>query len=284
MTTVKRINRTFLASSKSIFMAVTLGGILASCAMSPSGRPQLDLVSDEKINELGAASFQKMKDQGSISRNPKVNEYVNCVADAMLVQLGDFGKEWEIVVFNARSANAFAVPGRKIGVHTGILALTENQDQLAAVIGHEIAHVVSKHANERMSAKYATSIPLNIAGFIYGNTYAGNQAIALLGMGSQVGLLLPFSRKHESEADELGMDMMAWAGFNPLETVKLWKNMAQEAKDAEARSGGKAKKPPEFLSTHPAEDTRVKGLVSRMGGALKLYNQAQKEGRNPKCG
>jgi predicted Zn-dependent protease len=178
-----------------------------------------------------------------------------------------------VVVFNDKAANAFALPGGKIGVYTGLLQVAQTQDQLAAVIGHEVAHVTAQHANERVSTAFAAEAGLNVVDAIYGGTSSGRNAMALLGLGTQVGVLMPFGRAQESEADLLGLDLMARVGFDPREAVTLWQNMA--------RSGGGA--PPEFLSTHPSHATRIEDLQKRMPEALKLYDAARVAGRKPKC-
>ena len=183
--------------------------------------------------------------------------------------------DWELAVFESESVNAFAMPGGKIGVFTGILDVTENQHQLAAVIGHEIAHVTARHSNERASRASLTGVGINVASIILGGghrgaTYTAQQA---LNAGATMGISLPHTRGQESEADIIGLEFMAKAGFDPREAVALWQRM-----DAAAD-----KKPPEFLSTHPASETRIENLVSEWQKTLPLYNQAVEEGRVPTC-
>ena len=181
---------------------------------------------------------------------------------------------WEITVFQDQSANAFALPGGKIGVHTGLLDVAANPDQLAAVIGHEIAHVQADHGNARMSAAYATQTGLALAQMIAGAaSQEKQQLLSLLGLGAQVGVLLPYGRSQESEADRLGLEYMARAGFDPRESVNLWRNMAQ--------AGGS--KTPEFLSTHPSHGTRIENLQADMAGAVNLYEKARAQGKTPTC-
>lgn len=162
-----------------------------------------------------------------------------------------------MTVFQEDSANAFALPGGKIGVHTGLLKVADNQSQLAAVIGHEIGHVQAQHSNERMSLQYATQSGMQLLGALAGQDSAAKQGImAALGVGAEYGLALPFSRKHEAEADIIGLQLMAQAGFDPRESVGLWQNMA-------AANGGN--EPPEFMSTHPSNSTRIEGLRAHTG-------------------
>jgi predicted Zn-dependent protease len=181
---------------------------------------------------------------------------------------------WEVNVFTDDSANAFALPGGKIGVNSGLLKVARSQDQLAAVIGHEIGHVMAQHSNERMSIQYATQTGMQMLQALSGEASAEKQQLfALLGLGSEVGIALPFSRKHEAEADLIGLQLMARAGFDPRQSVTLWQNMA-----AANGAGGL-----EFLSTHPANDTRINGLQANMSEALALYEQARNAGRIPRC-
>ncbi|HXG27363.1 MAG TPA: M48 family metallopeptidase [Nevskiales bacterium] len=247
--------------------------LLTACATSPLGRKTLRFFPEGEMAQMGAAAFQETREKTPESKDGKQNAYVTCIAGALTREVpGD--QAWEVVVFEDKAANAFALPGGKIGVYTGLLRVARSQDQLAAVIGHEIAHVTAQHANERVSTAFAAQAGLNIVDAIYGGTSAGQNAMALLGLGTQVGILLPFGRAQESEADLLGLDTMARAGFDPREAVTLWQNMAQ--------AGGGA--PPEFLSTHPSHDTRIEDLQKRMPEALKLYDAARVAGKKPKCG
>ncbi len=172
-------------------------------------------------------------------------------------------------MFKDESPNAFALPGGKMGVYTGMLEVAENQDQLAAVLGHEVGHVLAQHANERMSQQQVTSIGLAVAA----GTGLDSASMQALGLGAQIGILLPYSRTHESEADIIGLDLMAKAGFDPRESVQLWKNMQ--------KAGGGT--PPEFLSTHPSSGTRIDNLIGQMANALQTYNDARARGNKPNC-
>jgi predicted Zn-dependent protease len=166
------------------------------------------------------------------------------------------------------------LPGGKIGVNTGLLKVARTQDQLAAVIGHEVAHVTEGHANERVSADFATQSSLQLLSAVAdaSNPMHG-QLIALLGAGVQIGVLRRYDRKHESEADLVGLDFMAKAGFDPRESVALWLNMAKAG-------GGQ---PPEFLSTHPSYNSRIYELRKRIPSAMLLYEDAKARGQRPRC-
>lgn len=250
-------------------LALTL--ILAACATSPLGNPQLQLFSHAQLAQMGTASYQKIKQQTPRSDNAEVRAYVQCVADALTDQVGG---DWVVTVFESEQVNAFALPGGKIGVYTGLLKVADGPDQLAAVIGHEIGHVLAEHSNARLSAKYATSAGLQLlAAFLGGGGSSANsqQIMALLGLGAQVGLLLPYTRGQESEADVIGLQLMAGAGFDPRAAVELWRNMRAEAGGA----------PPELLSTHPSSTSRIENLQSHMDEAMRLYRQAP---TRPQCG
>ncbi len=225
---------------------------------------------------MGELAFQEIQTRTALEEDPGIRRYVTCVANSLLRRpVGNAdAPTWEVRVFKQDQANAFALPGKKIGVFTGLLNITENQDQLAAVIGHEIAHVRARHANERVSAGYlAQSGSQLIAAMAGGGAKTRNNVMAMLGVGAQVGILLPFGRAQESEADLIGLDLMAEAGFDPRQSVRLWQNMGAAA----------GSRPPEFLSTHPASETRIRRLRERMPHAVKLYEQAKAAGRRPVC-
>ena len=260
----------------SILIISTLTFCIAACATSPEGRKQLKLVSTEQMDAMGIQSFEQMKQNAPISQDKNMQQYVNCVANKIIphVKQNPNPSAWEVVVFEDDQANAFALPGYKIGVYTGLLKYAKNQDQLAAVMGHEVAHVIAEHGNERVSNQMATQAGLSIAAVLLGTEQDDNTALIMagLGLGAQYGVILPFSRSHESEADLIGLDLMAKAGFDPKESVTLWQNMAQSGLS-----------PPEFMSTHPSSDTRIKQLRERIPQVQPTYQQAVKNGQRANC-
>lgn len=259
-----------------VFVIALIVTFLVACAVSPTGRRQLQIFPSEQMVEMGAAAFDTVREQMSESDDAQLNAYVQCVADAITEQLDEehAGTEWEVVLFDEESANAFALPGGKIGVHTGLLDVARNQDQLATVMAHEVAHVLADHANERVSTAYATEAGLQLAQVLAGGPSEGqDRLMAMLGLGAQFGILLPFSRTQESEADIVGLDLMARAGFDPRESVRLWENMGE----------GVNGEPPEFLSTHPSHGRRIQDLESRMPTALDYYEEARAQGLRPQC-
>ncbi len=250
---------------------------LVACATSPTGRKQLILVSDAQMVEMGITSFQQMKQSQQISHDQEVNQYVQCVSQAVIKGLPLKWQQisWEVVVFEEPSANAFALPGGKIGVHTGLLAVAETPAQLAAVIGHEVGHVISSHGAARVSQQLATEMGLSVADAMVKQKINGSTErdllMAGLGLGTQLGILLPYSRNDEREADILGMDFMANAGFDPEQNIVLWQNMAKAAGD---------NKQPQFLSTHPLPESRIQLLQKRLPLAVPLFQKSQ---HSPDC-
>ncbi|WP_165313863.1 M48 family metallopeptidase [Vibrio ziniensis] len=233
---------------------------LTACSSSPTGRNQLILFSDQDMSSLGNSSFEQLKTETPISKDVKTNAYVQCVATAITayVPKQQSFSQWEVVVFESDQVNAFALPGGKIGVYTGLLKVAVNQDQLATVIGHEVAHVLADHSNERLSQSQIANAGLQITDVALGaseySQYRG-LTMAALGVGVQYGVLLPYGRTQESEADILGLELMAKAGFAPKQSIDLWKNMAKA-------SGGNT--PPELLSTHPSHSTRIQDLTNKI--------------------
>lgn len=244
-----------------------------ACATTPTGRRQLLLVPDSQMDALGQEAFAQIKQQENLSNDPAINRYVRCVSDALTSRV-EGEVEWQVEVFaNDEMVNAFALPGGRIGVYTGLLRAATTSDQLAAVVGHEIAHVLARHSGERVSQEIALGMGLEALGAAMGNPQTRAAVMAALGVGAQVGVLLPYSRKHEAEADEIGQLLMADAGFDPAESVTLWENMA--------RASGAS--PPEFLSTHPTSESRIKHLQDHLDEARGIYREARQAGRNPQC-
>ncbi|NOQ34790.1 MAG: M48 family metalloprotease [Methylococcaceae bacterium] len=253
-------------------LTVVTSCLLVACATSPTGRSQIAFMPDAEMNQMGMQAFGELKKTKAVSRNTRYKNFVNCIANHIIRQVG--GK-WEVVVFEDKSLNAFALPGNKIGVHTGLVNMVDNQHQLAAVIGHEVGHVMAKHSNERMSQETALKQGMGILGAVVApQTAIGQLGMSALGIGAQYGILLPYSRDHESESDVIGLDLMAKAGFDPRQSTVLWQKMSRASQ---------GQQPPEFMSTHPAHDTRIQELNSNMPQAMQKYQQAQAAGKRPNC-
>lgn len=260
-------------SVKRWMIATLISCLLVACATSPMGRRQLLLMPAAQMDQMGLTAYSEMKAQVPLSQNRAQISHVQCISDALTATLAD-GQSWEINLFEDGSANAFALPGGFMGVHSGLLNVARNQHQLAAVIGHEIGHVLAQHSNERVSLEMASKTGMQIVQKMSGEAGPEKQLLmGALGLGTRFGVTLPFSRKHESEADLIGLELMAKAGFDPRESVTLWQNMAA--------AGGKA--PPEFMSTHPSSDTRISNLSDYLSTAMPLYQQARTAGKRPAC-
>ena len=250
---------------------------LTACSSSSTGRTQVMLFSDSELDKMGAASFADMKKKIPISTDKATNDFVQCVAKSITknVPRSVHKGNWEVVVFDSAQVNAFALPGGKIGVYSGILNVTENQDQLGAIIGHEVGHVIEHHSNERLSANKLQNIGMVAATAAVGMADIENKGLwmAGLGLGLQYGVIMPYSRAHESEADIVGQELMARSGFEPSASIKLWQNMAKLS----AQSGQSA--PAEFMSTHPSNKTRIKQLTEHLSISSKYF----KASNRPEC-
>lgn len=235
------------------------------------------LVSGNQLSTMGTQAFGAMLQQSPpVDSNSNVVKYVSCVSqpvvDAVAKRHEDAPKEWRLAVINDPTPNAFALPGGNIGVHTGMLKVAKTDDELAAVIGHELGHVLANHSGERLSQQLiAQGGMLALQGFALSKMEPGTQqyVLAALGLGAQVGLLLPWSRGQESESDTIGLHLMAQAGYDPNQAVSLWQHMAEEAK---------GKEPPEFLSTHPSPARRIQAIGEQ---APKIKSEYQVASRSP---
>lgn len=228
-------------------------GVLAvgACAYNETlGRNQLLFVSQDQMAQLASSAWTDLKKQEQTTSDPKYLNRVNRVAPKVIRAAGENPAEWEVEVFKSDQINAFALPGGKIGIYTGILDLMENDSQIAAVLGHEVAHVKFNHSGERYSQTAAAQTALSAGGAIVGDSQVGTTALQALGLGAQYGVLLPFSRKHELEADKFGLRYMARAGYDMDEAVRFWQKMSAQKNGA----------PPEFMSTHPSDATRIAQL------------------------
>ena len=266
---------------KHALLGLSIAVALAACATttSPTGRTQtVGAVSQAQLDQMGAQAFAEYKAKLPQSRDARQTAYVRCVVSAVTRELpSGWQTQWESAVFANESPNAFALPGGKVGVYTGIFKVARNQDQLAAVIAHEIGHVVSRHHDERVTRQMGAQAGLGIVGALLGSRYGQGAADAtsqLGGVAVQSLFLLPNNRTQETEADIVGQQLMAKAGFDPQQAVNLWQNMI-------GASSGRA---PEWLSTHPDPQARIDELRSRAGGLAATFQQARAAGRTPNCG
>lgn len=239
---------------------------VATLAMSTA---QALFTSEKEVLRQSRLQWLTMKRDMPRPGNPRIQPFVECITNSIIRTLDEpfASMDWEIIVFDDESANAFAMPGGKIGVFTGIFQVADNPDALAAVIGHEIAHLTENHVMERARRGTWTELA----------TIMGSAATGLgrsVRDGVQVTMSLPFDRRQESEADIVGLDYMARAGFDPRSSIYLWKNMS------ELKAGQRV---PEFLSTHPSDDRRMDDLVRSMTPALITSAEAQEKGNVANC-
>jgi len=213
-----------------------------------------------------------MREEMNVSDNAADKAYVQCIADALIAQLDEPYRsiDWDLELFDEDQVNAFAMPGGQIGVYTGIFKTAQNQHQLAAVMGHEIAHVTQGHSLKRANNSAAANVGI-LVGAMASETIRDNAGLIVVG--AQLGLLMPYGRYQESESDIVGLDYMAKAGFDPDESVTLWQNMAAENPSSM----------PQFLSTHPSSKTRIKDLESRIPEVQPYYAAARANGLMPNC-
>ena len=261
-----------LPKSKIALLLLGLGVTLlaAACATAPyTGRRQLLLSSEGSETRMGYQAFDQIKRQYKLSRDPEANALVakvgRRVADA--AQRPDY--RWEFLVFEGKEANAFCLPGGKVGIFTGILKYTRDEAGMATVISHEVAHALARHAGERLSqSMLAQAGGLGLGVALGGMGSTGSTAIMQgYSLGTQLGILLPYSRTQESEADRVGVILMAKAGYDPAQALEFWKRMMVKDK--------KGAKLPEFMSTHPNDATRLRELREFLPEARKYYAPAQ---------
>jgi predicted Zn-dependent protease len=260
--------------------AIIWTGIVAGCETVPyTDRSHVVVIPESQAAQMGEQAFQQILSDPKVQRSqsPEEQEAVKRVAER-IIQAAKHSKfaetantfNWEVIVIKEdQTKNAFALPGGKIAVYTGIFPVAKNDAGLAAILGHEVVHALARHASERMSQEVLAQAGLTAAAVGLGTTgtgpVAGQAAMAALGLGTKVGVLLPFSRTHESEADYIGLLLSATAGYDPQEAVRVWQRMQQESEGA----------PPEFLSTHPSHETRINRLEKAMPEALKLYQKVE---------
>jgi predicted Zn-dependent protease len=233
-----------------------------------TGRKSHVALSTQQESALGLQSYQQVLAQSqSITSGPEL-EIVKRVAGRLATATGKAGQgfDWKVSLIRDEKVNAFCLPGGKIVVYSGILPVAQNEAALAAVLGHEMAHATSRHGAQRLlqqnlAQTAMTGIALSISDMDYDRQRA---VMGALGAGAQFGILMPFSRDHESEADHIGLTYMARAGYDPRESVRLWKRMDESS----------GRQPPEFLSTHPSHGTRIQQLEAWMPQALEEYNRA----------
>ncbi|MDO9026825.1 MAG: M48 family metallopeptidase [bacterium] len=260
-----------------IFASMAIVALVVSCStVAITGRQQLNLVPDSEMTAMSFQQYDQFIRENKLSTDQKQTEMVNRVGgniqhaveayfaeNKLTSELAGFA--WEFKLVENKEVNAWCLPGGKVVIYTGILPATRDETGLAVVMGHEIAHAMAKHGNERMSQ----GLLQNLGGLALQKALEDKPQetkaiwMTAFGLGSQLGVMLPYSRMHENEADRLGMIFMAKAGYDPKVALSLWQRMSE---------GGGAK-PPEFLSTHPSDETRIKNIKALLPEALKYYKK-----------
>jgi predicted Zn-dependent protease len=242
-------------SRRKILMGLAAGYVvpLAACAENPAlGRSQFMVVSDAQLAQMADQTWQDALSQERVSRDANRNAQVRRVGERIAGVSGLTQYDWEFVVFESEQANAWALPNGKVAMYTGMLDLMENDDQVATVVGHEVAHVAGRHAAERASQQMAAGLGTSLAAVAIGATGRGGDNAdmwaGVLGAGATFAVILPYSRSHELEADRIGVDYMDRAGYRPSQALDFWSRMA--GRDQTGR-------PPVFLSTHPDPQNRI---------------------------
>lgn len=259
-------------SSVVLCLFLLFTSILVACYKAPvTGRNQLILISESQERQMGLVAFQEIIKKEKLSKNTKYINAVKRIGDRIAKVSHTPNLDWEYkVIDDDKTINAFALPGGKVGVYTGIIKLAQTEARLATVMAHEVAHATARHGGERVTTGILAQI--GAAGLAVAmrnkDPKVVNGVLQAYGAGATVGVILPFGRSQESEADRIGLHYMAKAGYDPRESVKFWEQMAKKSK-------GKAQ-PPEFLSTHPGHNTRIKNLKKWMPEALEIYKKSKK--------
>ncbi|MCE9613594.1 MAG: M48 family metallopeptidase [Lentisphaerae bacterium] len=244
--------------------------VLAACATVPvTGRREFLLIGSQEEMQLGLTEFQKMKKATPVSHDKALTAMVEGVGRRIAAVVPLPNAQWEFVLFDdPKQANAFCLPGGKVGVYTGILPITKDEVGLATVIGHEVSHAVARHGAERMSQGLLVQFGGAMLGQAMQKNSARTRALALqsYGLTSTLGVMLPHSRTQETEADHLGLVYMARAGYDPSGAIEFWKRFS-------AFNNTHGGQPPQFLSTHPVDRTRIANLERELPAALVEYHK-----------
>ncbi len=239
--------------------AAVMAGSLAACDGDSTGLG-LNLVSEQQVQQMGLQTWEQINAETPTTRDASMRRRAEQISNRILRAAGENPAEWEVAVFQGDSQNAFAVPGNRIGIYEGMMRFANSDDELAAVIGHELAHVTEDHSSERVNTSMATQTGVQIAAAVAGasDVVSPQVAAAILGAGAQFGIEMPYGRNQELEADRLGLGYMARAGYNPEAAVSLWRRM---------ETGGA----PEFLSTHPGAERRIERIQEWLPEVMPIY-------------
>jgi predicted Zn-dependent protease len=264
-------------ATKTVIIAVFLGIFAYACSTVPiTGRKQLNMLPESEMLAMSFTQYDQFLKENKLSNDEENTAMVKRVGERIAASVEKYFSEhgmkkriedfaWEFNLVQNDTPNAWCMPGGKVMIYTGILPVTQNETGLAVVMGHEIAHAVARHGNERMSQELTVQLGGTAVAIAVDEKpeQTKNIFMAAYGIGSQLTYTLPYSRTHESEADQMGLIFMAMAGYNPQEAIDFWQRMSEQ--------GGQ--KPPEFLSTHPSDETRVRKLREFIPEAKKYYKK-----------
>jgi predicted Zn-dependent protease len=245
--------------------------VFISCVTNPeTGRKQLNVLPDNYMNQMGVQAYKEILTKEKPSKDKRLNDMITRIGKRIAKASGA-NFDWEFKLIESKTVNAFCLPGGKVAFYTGILPIAKNEAGVAAIMGHEVAHAVARHGSERMSQTLIAQFGMIAADLAISDPKYKQITFAALGLGTQFGVLLPYSRIHESEADFMGLKYMAKAGYDPAESVTLWQRMAKE--------GGA--RPPEILSTHPDPEKRSRALEEQQREVRGLYEKSEKQPSTP---
>jgi len=260
-----------------LFLLLTLLSLASACSsVTGTGRSQLNLVNDSEINQVASLQYRELIKDSPLSKDKKKTQMIKNVgariSKAAEQMLRDYNRpeeitdyKWEFNLIESDEVNAFCMPGGKVAFYTGILPVCETEAGVAAVMGHEVAHAIAKHGNERVSQQTVVSTAGTLLGIGLGiggtSAVTADLVLTAYSVGSEFGVLLPFSRTHEAEADRIGMSLMAMAGYEPTEAISFWERMGKQSSSSSSY----------FFSTHPSEKQRVKNLNKYLEEAQSRY-------------
>ncbi|MFY9269518.1 MAG: M48 family metallopeptidase [Candidatus Manganitrophaceae bacterium] len=246
--------------------------LMTACRSAPvTGREQLILIPESEEVQMGFTSYQQVLSQSKLSNDPEKVALVQRVGKRIAAAADKPDYQWEFnLIEDDKMVNAFCLPGGKVAVYTGILPVTQNEAGLATVMSHEVAHALARHGGERMSTGLLARLGMMVLDVGLGmknqDPRMAGALLAAYGAAAQVGVILPFDRKQESEADRIGLTLMAKAGYDPKEALQFWERMSKLEKQ----------KAPEFLSTHPSDETRIRQIATWVPEVEKEYREGQK--------
>lgn len=249
-----------------LFLVLFVVTAPTACVQIPeTGKSALILTTQSQENQLGEDGYKEVLKEAKVSTNKRANTILQRVGKAIAAQANRPDFKWEYTLIESKEMNAWCMPGGKIAVYTGILPFMKNEAGMATVLGHEVAHATLRHSGQRISQQMILGLGLSAADISLGSSQHRDTLMGLLGAGATVGIMLPYGRGHESEADRVGLKYMAKAGYDPREAVRFWQRFSK----------GTGSGPPEFLSTHPSGGRRIRDLQAEQSVAMRYYKNAR---------